>query len=284
MKKPYVKAALLALLLHMAVLGLAGLVAGRIAPPPAPPPIAIEIEPPKILSMGSGLQPASGGAAPAGPKAEEKPKAAAKKKELSPIPVAKKPEVKPKVKPRPQVLKREVKKRPSRPKPAPERMRTVEPLPPALPAETTPTSVALPARGDSETEAKSQAPGANGPQGSNDGGAAGGRSALYGGGGQGGTGGGGAYTGAGYRSGPLPVYPASERSSGREGVVTVRILIGTDGVPVSVSVRNTSGSEDFDGAAVAAVKKWRFSPAKKDGAPVSSFFDVRVRFRLNDAR
>jgi protein TonB len=66
--------------------------------------------------------------------------------------------------------------------------------------------------------------------------------------------------------------------------VTVRVLVGTDGDPASVTVRLTSGHEDFDNAAVQAVKKWRFSPARRGREPVASFHDVRIRFRLNEAR
>jgi protein TonB len=40
----------------------------------------------------------------------------------------------------------------------------------------------------------------------------------------------------------------------------------------------------LDEAALLAVKKWHFSPAKKGGQPIASFHDVRVRFRLEDAQ
>jgi protein TonB len=66
--------------------------------------------------------------------------------------------------------------------------------------------------------------------------------------------------------------------------VTVRVLVGTNGTPASVTVRATSGHEDFDNAAVQAVKKWRFSPARRGVEPVASFHDVRIRFRLDEAR
>jgi protein TonB len=66
--------------------------------------------------------------------------------------------------------------------------------------------------------------------------------------------------------------------------VTVRVLVGTDGTPSSVTIRATSGHEDFDSAAVQAVKKWRFSPARRGGTLVASFHDVRIRFRLDEAR
>jgi protein TonB len=95
--------------------------------------------------------------------------------------------------------------------------------------------------------------------------------------------GGGTYSDAGYRFGALPAYPDSERTSGREGVVTVRVLVGKDGRPVSVVVRNTSGHADFDNAALEAVRKWKFFPARRGGIAVAGFFDVRVRFHLDDA-
>jgi periplasmic protein TonB len=278
MRRSYAKSAGLALLIHIALLGLSGLVVGWTSPaaPHPPPPIVIDIEPPKLLSMGNGLRLASSGAAPGGPKTEEKPKAAAEK-EVAPPPPAPKPEVKPKIKPR-------AHPKPKRPKTAPARARTEAPLPPALPGEPTTTSVALPAREDVNTQGEMGKTGANDPSGTVTGVAGTGRIHPSGAGGRGGKGEGGAYTGAGYRSGPLPDYPSSERSSGREGIVTVRVLVGTDGVPDSVAVRSTSGSAAFDSAAVKAVKRWRFSPATKGGTPVASFFDVRVRFRLEDAR
>jgi protein TonB len=66
--------------------------------------------------------------------------------------------------------------------------------------------------------------------------------------------------------------------------VTVRVLVGADGNPAWVTVRQTSGHGDFDSAAVQAVKKWRFSPARRGKEPVASFHDVRIRFRLDEAR
>ena len=66
--------------------------------------------------------------------------------------------------------------------------------------------------------------------------------------------------------------------------MTLRILVDTSGTPAAVTVRVGSGYEALDEAAVLAVKKWRFSPAKKGGQPIVSYHDVRVRFRLEDAR
>ena len=59
-----------------------------------------------------------------------------------------------------------------------------------------------------------------------------------------------------------PVYPASARNSGATGVVTVRILVGADGNVEDVTVVGSSGNAAMDNSVVAAVNKWRFSPAK----------------------
>jgi periplasmic protein TonB len=96
--------------------------------------------------------------------------------------------------------------------------------------------------------------------------------------------GGGEYSDSGVISGSLPPYPKAARHSGREGEVLIRVLLGVDGIPVSVTLRQSSGYDDFDDAAVQAVKKWHFSPAKKGGQPVASFHDVKVRFRLDEAK
>lgn len=252
----YTKPAGISFLLHIALLCLALFVAGRVAPPPpSPDPIDVEFEPSKLVSMGSGmLHFTSGTPPPAGPKKAAKPKVrmAANK----PVP------------------------KPSEPPPA-RAPANIDQPPPPLPGEITEASVAVPAPGDKATEG---------------GGAGTGTGGISGGGGKGGTGtgtgtsgegegsGGGDYGGSGFRSGALPGYPASARRAGREGVVTVRVLVGTDGKPMSVTVRVTSGHEDFDAAALTAVKKWLFSPAHRGKEPVASFHDVRIRFRLDEAR
>lgn len=97
------------------------------------------------------------------------------------------------------------------------------------------------------------------------------------------TDGGGPATNANCLYGPKPTYPQAARKAGWEGAVTVRVLIDTDGSVASVSVREGSGYTILDEAAAQAVKKWRFSPAKKGGVPITSFYDIKVRFRLMDA-
>jgi TonB family protein len=56
---------------------------------------------------------------------------------------------------------------------------------------------------------------------------------------------------------PLPEYPAHEKMMRSEGVVYIRVTIGTDGGVASAEVVKSSGFPNLDKAALAAVRKWR---------------------------
>lgn len=57
-----------------------------------------------------------------------------------------------------------------------------------------------------------------------------------------------------------PVYPLRARRRGEEGDVVLRLEIARDGQPAQVEVLRSSGSSDLDGAALDAVRRWRFPP------------------------
>jgi len=79
-----------------------------------------------------------------------------------------------------------------------------------------------------------------------------------------------------------PVYPKSMRDAGREGVVPIEALIGTDGSVTSVRVLTAQVHPDFAIAAVDAVRQWKFTPTLLNGAPVEVVMKVSVEFRLSD--
>jgi protein TonB len=79
---------------------------------------------------------------------------------------------------------------------------------------------------------------------------------------------------------PKPVYPDSARRQGREGKVILRVEVRLDGRAGAVSVDRSSGDYRLDGAALAAVRQWRFRPALRNGAPVAAIVRVPIRFRL----
>lgn len=62
---------------------------------------------------------------------------------------------------------------------------------------------------------------------------------------------------------PKPQFPASERSRYREGWVFVDFTINADGSISESNVRDSSGSDAFNKAALTAVRKWHFHPAKE---------------------
>src|SRR5208337_4913565 len=77
MNHPYAKPAGLSLLVHMALLCLAAFVAAQAVSTPAaidPPPIEIEIEPSRLIDMGSGRLHFTSGSPPPGPKTAAKPR------------------------------------------------------------------------------------------------------------------------------------------------------------------------------------------------------------------
>jgi len=79
-----------------------------------------------------------------------------------------------------------------------------------------------------------------------------------------------------------PVYPASMRAVGREGVVAIEAVIAADGSVSSVRVTSAQVHPDFAIAAVDAVRQWRFTPTLLNGQPVEVVMTVSVRFSLAD--
>ena len=79
-----------------------------------------------------------------------------------------------------------------------------------------------------------------------------------------------------------PTYPKSMRDAGREGVVPIEAVIGTDGSVSSIRVLTAQVHPDFAIAAVDAVRQWKFTPTLLNGAPVEVVMKVSVEFRLSD--
>ena len=78
-----------------------------------------------------------------------------------------------------------------------------------------------------------------------------------------------------------PKYPSSARNAGIEGVVGVKMLVNASGKVEEASVVRSSGNAALDEAAVAAVYKWRFSPAKdKFGQKAPCYVTQGIRFDL----
>lgn len=87
---------------------------------------------------------------------------------------------------------------------------------------------------------------------------------------------------ASFKGNPLPVYPSVSRRLGEEGVVVLRVLIGTDGRAAEVRISKSSGSARLDQAAIEAIGQWRFIAATRAGRPVAAWYEWRWEFRLNN--
>ncbi len=67
-------------------------------------------------------------------------------------------------------------------------------------------------------------------------------------------------------------------------MVSVLIAVAEDGRVTSATVAQSSGYTALDEAALAAVRRWRFRPATRDGVPISGTVRTAVHFRLENAR
>lgn len=83
-----------------------------------------------------------------------------------------------------------------------------------------------------------------------------------------------------YRQNPAPEYPAAARRRREEGEVRLDVTVGRDGRPQRVSLMRSSGHPLLDEAAVSAVQRWTFEPARAAGQPVEDRVVVPVRFSL----
>lgn len=78
-----------------------------------------------------------------------------------------------------------------------------------------------------------------------------------------------------------PEYPKGARQRNEEGDVTLILHIAETGVVDDVAVDASCGYPELDNAAVAAARKARFTPARKDGKAVPGSARITLRFRLS---
>ena len=67
---------------------------------------------------------------------------------------------------------------------------------------------------------------------------------------------------------------------GEQGRVFLRVLVAADGVAQQVELKTTSGSPRLDHAALDAVKRWRFVPARQGDQAVAAWVVVPISFSL----
>ena len=79
-------------------------------------------------------------------------------------------------------------------------------------------------------------------------------------------------------SNAIPAYPQEARAAGRTGTVVLKVVILADGSVGDVQVLR--GEEPFVGAALAAVKRWKYAPARYKGQPIAVYRIIQIPFKL----
>lgn len=83
-----------------------------------------------------------------------------------------------------------------------------------------------------------------------------------------------------YLDNPIPTYPPLSRREGEEGRVVLRVFVEPSGLPGRIEVRTSSGFERLDRSAAAAVRRWKFVPARQGDEAVGAWVLVPIVFSL----
>jgi protein TonB len=79
---------------------------------------------------------------------------------------------------------------------------------------------------------------------------------------------------------PSPPTPSLSKRLGEQGKVIIRVLIGVDGLAQKTEIRQSSGFDRLDQAALTTVQRWRYVPGKRNGVAEAMWFNVPVNFVL----
>lgn len=83
-----------------------------------------------------------------------------------------------------------------------------------------------------------------------------------------------------YLENPAPTYPALARRLGEQGNVILRVYVNPSGDAEQVLVASSSGVTRLDAAAIEAVRRWKFAPAKHGSVSVAAWVLVPINFSL----
>ncbi len=83
-----------------------------------------------------------------------------------------------------------------------------------------------------------------------------------------------------YLDNPAPAYPVFAKRAREQGVVMLRVRVDAAGNVEGVDVHKSSGFERLDQAALAAVRRWRFVPARQGDRAVAGVALVPIHFEL----
>lgn len=78
-----------------------------------------------------------------------------------------------------------------------------------------------------------------------------------------------------------PAYPPGQLRLDKEGTVSVRVLVGTNGRVKDLQLISAPHESFWTATQRHALKKWRFKPATKDGKPFESWITLKVQFTID---
>jgi len=83
-----------------------------------------------------------------------------------------------------------------------------------------------------------------------------------------------------YLNNPRPPYPPMSKRLREQGKVVVRTLIGVDGTAQQAEIKQSSGFDRLDQAALATALRWRYVPGKRAGVAETMWFHLPFTFVL----
>ena len=86
---------------------------------------------------------------------------------------------------------------------------------------------------------------------------------------------------AAYLQNPRADYPPQSQRDGEEGTVTLRVRVSAEGLPLDVSIKQSSNFPRLDRAARDVVLTWRFVPARRGQQAVESVVNVPYSFKMD---
>ncbi|MFL1527169.1 energy transducer TonB [Pseudomonas sp. O230] len=86
---------------------------------------------------------------------------------------------------------------------------------------------------------------------------------------------------AAYLKNPAPDYPSQAVRRGWEGTVLLRVHVLANGKPGEIQIQKGSGRDSLDEAAINAVKRWSFVPAKQGEVAQDGWVSVPIDFKLH---
>jgi protein TonB len=86
---------------------------------------------------------------------------------------------------------------------------------------------------------------------------------------------------AAYLDNPAPVYPSVSKKLGEAGRILLRVRVSADGLAERVEVESGSGYPRLDRAALGAVRRWKFVPARQGETAIAAMVRVPIIFELS---